>query len=77
MITASHNPAKFNGLKIKTPQGGSADKAITDSVERLLFKRKVRFLDEALAKKKKLLETKDLNKDWETSRPWAVWEKKF
>ncbi|MCF7908460.1 MAG: phosphoglucomutase/phosphomannomutase family protein [Candidatus Omnitrophica bacterium] len=63
MITASHNPAKFNGLKIKTPRGGSADKSLTDSVERLMFKKKVRFLDEAIARKNKLLEIKDLTKD--------------
>lgn len=63
MITASHNPAKFNGLKIKTPKGGSADKSLTDSVERLLYKRRVRCIDEQLAKKKKLLEEKDLTKD--------------
>jgi len=63
MITASHNPAKFNGLKIKTPQGGSADKSLTDSVERLLYRRRVRCIDEQLARKRKLLEEKDLTKD--------------
>ena len=38
MITASHNPYYFNGLKIKTSQGGAADRDITDKVEKLLFK---------------------------------------
>jgi phosphomannomutase len=33
MITASHNPAKFNGIKIKTAQGGAASKDITNTVE--------------------------------------------
>src|SRR5450631_964702 len=33
MITASHNPAKFNGIKIKTAQGGAASKDITNAVE--------------------------------------------
>lgn len=33
MITASHNPAKFNGIKIKTAQGGAAPKDITNKVE--------------------------------------------
>ncbi len=33
MITASHNPAKFNGIKIKTSQGGGAGNDITNKVE--------------------------------------------
>ncbi|MDE1919881.1 MAG: phosphoglucomutase/phosphomannomutase family protein [Candidatus Omnitrophica bacterium] len=33
MITASHNPAKFNGIKIKTSQGGAASKDITNAIE--------------------------------------------
>ena len=36
MITASHNPAKFNGIKIKTAQGGAASKDITNIVESYL-----------------------------------------
>ncbi len=42
MITASHNPAEFNGLKIKKPNGGAAGRDITDAVEKLLGKSKVR-----------------------------------
>src|SRR3990167_7342386 len=33
MITASHNPAKFNGIKIKASHGGAASKDITDVIE--------------------------------------------
>lgn len=36
MITASHNPAKFNGIKIKTAVGGAASKDITNVVEKYL-----------------------------------------
>jgi phosphomannomutase len=36
MITASHNPAKFNGIKIKTAEGGAAPKEITSVVESYL-----------------------------------------
>ncbi|HLE64347.1 MAG TPA: phosphoglucomutase/phosphomannomutase family protein, partial [Pyrinomonadaceae bacterium] len=36
MITASHNPAEFNGFKIKAPWGGSADPETTAAVERFL-----------------------------------------
>lgn len=33
MITASHNPAEYNGFKIKTPSGGAAGKEITEDIE--------------------------------------------
>lgn len=33
VITASHNPAEFNGFKIKAPWGGSASSEITKKVE--------------------------------------------
>ncbi len=60
MITASHNGAEFNGLKIKTKDGGAADKSITDAVERLLYKTKPKSISEEEAKSKGLFETKDL-----------------
>jgi len=41
MITASHNPPGYNGVKIKTDFGGSADKLITDRVEELVGKNPV------------------------------------
>ncbi len=37
MITASHNPAEYNGLKIKTSAGGAAGTEITKEVERLIL----------------------------------------
>jgi phosphomannomutase len=36
VITASHNPAEFNGFKIKAPWGGSASPEITAAVEALM-----------------------------------------
>ncbi len=36
VITASHNPAEFNGFKIKAPWGGSAVPETTAAVERLV-----------------------------------------
>jgi phosphomannomutase len=36
VITASHNPATFNGFKIKAPWGGSADPETTAQVEKLV-----------------------------------------
>ena len=40
IITASHNPSQFNGLKIKTKEGGAADKSLTDKIEKFLYKHK-------------------------------------
>jgi alpha-D-glucose phosphate-specific phosphoglucomutase len=45
MVTASHNPAIFNGIKIKTKQGGAAGKDLTSEVEKLLGKRKPKTVD--------------------------------
>jgi len=53
MITASHNPAKFNGIKIKTNQGGGAGTDITDKVEKYLLKTPVKMMDIVDAVKKK------------------------
>lgn len=36
MFTSSHNPARYNGIKIKAEYGGSAPKSITQSVEKRL-----------------------------------------
>ena len=44
MITASHNPPEFNGFKIKSNTGGSADVSITKKVERLIFKSEPKIL---------------------------------
>ncbi|MDD3296957.1 MAG: phosphoglucomutase/phosphomannomutase family protein [Candidatus Omnitrophica bacterium] len=60
MITASHNPAKFNGLKIKTSEGGSADKQVTDAVEKLLGKNNPKNIDMSLARENKSIKEKDL-----------------
>jgi len=36
MITASHNPASYNGIKIKTAEGGAAGVEVTREVEKLI-----------------------------------------
>ncbi|MFH1678955.1 MAG: phosphoglucomutase/phosphomannomutase family protein, partial [Candidatus Omnitrophota bacterium] len=36
MITASHNPAAYNGIKIKTQSGGAAGLEVTQGIEKLL-----------------------------------------
>lgn len=42
MITASHNPAQYNGFKIKNSSGGAADVQVTKAVEGLLKKNPVK-----------------------------------
>lgn len=44
MITASHNPAEFNGIKYKAYYGGSADPQITKVIEQKLYKNRIRIL---------------------------------
>ena len=61
MITASHNPAKFNGLKIKTADGGAADKVLTDKVEKLIGKSKPRYIAFQEAVKRNRIEIKALS----------------
>ncbi|MDD5568407.1 MAG: phosphoglucomutase/phosphomannomutase family protein [Candidatus Omnitrophica bacterium] len=36
MITASHNPAEYNGFKVKMPSGGAAPVEVTQEIEKLL-----------------------------------------
>ncbi len=42
MITASHNPAEYNGFKIKNAAGGGASQEVTNAVEALLGKTSVK-----------------------------------
>ena len=54
MITASHNPPAFNGFKLKSHFGGSAEPAICQAVEAELGKNKVQTMpwDAAVQKKR-------------------------
>jgi len=53
MITASHNPYRFNGVKFKADFGGSPDPEITDNIEKNLYKRKPKSMPLAQAVKEK------------------------
>jgi len=59
MITASHNPAAFNGFKLKAHYGGSAEPAVCHGVEAMLDKNPVRTfsLDDALQGKRVVIKT--------------------
>jgi len=60
MITASHNPPRFNGIKIKGSFGGSATPDITSQVESFLDKTPVRRLSWEKGKIKGLAREDDL-----------------
>lgn len=60
MVTASHNPASFNGIKIKGSFGGSAEKEVTNRVEKLLFKNEPKKISLSEAQNKKLLKKTNL-----------------
>ena len=64
MITASHNPAKFNGIKIKTDKGGGASKEITDQVEQYLYKTPLRTVNFESAKKDQNIRIYDFKVDY-------------
>lgn len=64
MITASHNPANFNGYKIKTSMGGSADKDVTDKIEKLLGKNKPKEISFVQAEKKGIIKITDLTQGY-------------
>lgn len=58
MITASHNPAEYNGFKIKTSSGGAAGEDITKAVESFLGKNQIKHSDGVAVEKA------DLTKDY-------------
>ncbi len=64
MVTASHNPGQFNGIKIKTDKGGAASREITDIVEEYICKNDVKKADFEQAKKKKDLIIHDFKEDY-------------
>jgi len=64
MITASHNPGQFNGVKIKTAQGGAASREITDLVEEYICESEVRMADFEEAQVKKDLVVYDFKEEY-------------
>jgi phosphomannomutase len=60
MITASHNPPVFNGFKLKSHFGGSAESSTCQDVEKLLDRNPVRTLPLAEGVKAKLIRVKDV-----------------
>lgn len=64
MITASHNPGKFNGIKIKNAEGGAASSDITGMVENYLYKTEVKIGDLETLKIEKKIVVKDFREEY-------------
>ncbi len=64
MITASHNPGKFNGIKIKTGQGGGASTEVTKKIEKYLGKTPIQTIDFHQAIKKRKIKIHDFKTNY-------------
>jgi len=64
MITASHNPPEFNGIKFKADYAGPAGPEVTRQFEDLLDKNPVKEADFKQALEEKTIELKDLSAEW-------------
>ncbi len=64
IITASHNPPIFNGIKFKTHLATSADQVATGSIEKLIGKKRPRVLDFEKAKQEGRIKYIDASLDY-------------
>jgi len=64
VVTASHNPPAYNGIKIKASYGGSADEGITKSIESLLGKSEIKSISVDKGIKSGIVELTDLRPDY-------------
>jgi alpha-D-glucose phosphate-specific phosphoglucomutase len=60
MVTASHNPPRFNGIKFKPHYAGSAAEEITRAIEERLWKERPRTMPLEEAKREGLVQVVDL-----------------
>jgi len=63
MVTASHNPAAYNGIKYKGFFGGSAGTDIIEKIEKKLHKNPVKTMGIEEAREKKKVVCKDITKE--------------
>jgi len=64
MVSASHNPPQFNGIKIRESYGGSASPEVTREIEALLDKSRVKRVPLEEAEKKGLLKREDITEGY-------------
>ncbi|MBN1586424.1 MAG: phosphoglucomutase/phosphomannomutase family protein [Candidatus Omnitrophica bacterium] len=72
IVTASHNPHTYSGIKIKADFGGPVAPEVTDAVEALVDQEPVRQISLEEAKHNKLIQVLNLDKDWERFVPRYV-----
>lgn len=63
MITASHNPPKFNGFKLKSHFGSSADASICQEIERQLDREPIKAMPLAAGMKSGQIQMRDVRRD--------------
>ncbi len=64
VITASHNPPNFNGIKFKADFAGPAGPEVTKQLEELLDKEKIKKIPFEQALRDNSIELKDISGDW-------------
>ncbi len=64
ILTASHNPPKFNGIKFKTKDAAPADGAVTAEIESLIGKNEVKHADFDACIKEKTIKVVDIDNDY-------------
>ncbi|MEA1965358.1 MAG: phosphoglucomutase/phosphomannomutase family protein, partial [Candidatus Aerophobetes bacterium] len=60
MLTASHNPPQFNGIKIRSSSGASVLPEVTAKIESFLGKNKIKRVNLEEAERKKMIIKRDL-----------------
>jgi len=61
MVTASHNPPEYNGIKFKAPYGGSASPEIMEKIEGFLFAQPIKKVSLSHGKDTGLIEYCDID----------------
>jgi len=64
MVTASHNPPRFNGMKIKSSFGGSASPEVTDKIENFLGRNEIKRVSLKEGKESGLIREESLIDDY-------------